>query len=78
PVTALVLLASIIVGAVTLLGENLQAMSWLTFLQFRIVGEYIQFTPLADSLASGQWWRLITPMLIHFGILHLAMNGMWY
>jgi len=78
PLTALVLLASIIVGAVTLLGENLQAMSWLTFLQLRIVGEYIQFTPLADSLAAGQWWRLVTPMLIHFGILHLAMNGMWY
>ncbi|KGE67927.1 MULTISPECIES: rhomboid family intramembrane serine protease [Pseudomonas] len=78
PLTALVLLASIIVGAVTLLGENLQAMSWLTFLQFRIIGEYIQFTPLADSLAAGQWWRLVTPMLIHFGILHLAMNGMWY
>jgi len=78
PLTALVLLASIIVGAVTLLGENLQAMSWLTFLQFRIVGEYIRFTPLADSLAAGQWWRLVTPMLIHFGILHLAMNGMWY
>lgn len=72
PLTALVLLASIIVGAVTLLGENLQAMSWLTFLQFRIVGEYIQFTPLADSLAAGQWWRLVTPMLIHFGILHLV------
>ena len=78
PVTALVLLASVIVGAITLLGENLQTMAWLTFLPFRILGEYIQFTPLADSLASGQWWRLVTPMLIHFGMLHLAMNGMWY
>ncbi len=78
PVTALVLLLSIIVGAVTLLGDNLQAMSWLTFLPFSVAGEYIRFTPLTDSLASGQWWRLVTPMLIHFGILHLAMNGMWY
>ena len=76
--TAAVLLLSLIVGAVTLLGENLDTMRWLTFLDFRVVGEYIHFTPLADSLAAGQWWRLVTPMLIHFGILHLAMNGMWY
>ncbi|MEN4947489.1 rhomboid family intramembrane serine protease [Pseudomonas proteolytica] len=78
PLTATVLLLSLIVGAVTMLGDNLQAMSWLTFLSFHVAGEYLYFTPLADSLAAGQWWRLVTPMLIHFGILHLAMNGMWY
>ncbi|KKA08817.1 peptidase S54 [Pseudomonas ogarae] len=78
PVTALVLLLSLIVSAVTLLGDNLETLRWLTFLEFRIVGDYIQFTPLADSLAAGQWWRLVTPMLIHFGFLHIAMNGMWY
>ncbi|WP_223507494.1 rhomboid family intramembrane serine protease [Pseudomonas sp. GL-RE-29] len=76
--TTLVLLLTIIVGAVTLLGDNLDTMRWLTFLDYRVVGEYIHFVPLSDSLAAGQWWRLVTPMLIHFGILHLAMNGMWY
>ncbi|AZD02072.1 rhomboid family intramembrane serine protease [Pseudomonas chlororaphis] len=78
PATALILLLSLIVGALTLLGENLGPLRWLTFLEFRVVGDYIQFTPLADSLAAGQWWRLVTPMLIHFGFLHIAMNGMWY
>ncbi len=78
PVTAAVLLAALIVGALTLLGDNLASMHWLTFLDFRIQGDYIQFRPLAESLAAGQWWRLVTPMLLHFGILHIAMNGMWY
>lgn len=78
PMTALVLLLSVLVGAVTLLGDNLDTLHWFTFLEFRVAGEYIHFTPLADSLAAGQWWRLMTPMLIHFGFLHLAMNGMWY
>lgn len=78
PITGLVLLLTLIVGAVTLLGDNLETLRWLTFLEFRVVGEYIQFTPLADSLAAGQWWRLVTPMLVHFGFLHIAMNGMWY
>ncbi|MBB3238683.1 GlpG protein [Pseudomonas sp. Tn43] len=76
--TAFVLLLTLIVAMVTLLGDNLETIRWLTFLDFRVVGEYIHFTPLADSLAAGQWWRLVTPMLIHFGILHLAMNAMWY
>ncbi|NWL20773.1 rhomboid family intramembrane serine protease [Pseudomonas umsongensis] len=76
--TAAVLLLSLVVGALTLLGDNLSTLRWLTFLDFRVVGEYIHFVPLADSLAAGQWWRLVTPMLIHFGFLHLAMNGMWY
>lgn len=76
--TGFILLLSLIVGGLTFLGDNLETMRWLTFLDFRVIGDYIHFTPLADSLAAGQWWRLFTPMLIHFGILHLAMNGMWY
>lgn len=78
PATALILLLSLVVAGLTLLGENLDTLRWLTFLEFRVVGDYLQFTPLADSLAAGQWWRLVTPMLIHFGFLHIAMNGMWY
>lgn len=78
PVTALILLLSLAVCGITLLGDNLQTLGWFTFLEFRVVGDYIQFSSLADSLAAGQWWRLVTPMLIHFGILHIAMNGMWY
>lgn len=78
PVTALVLLATFIVFAVTLAGENFSTIRWLSFVDFRIDGERIYLTYLDATLGSGQWWRLITPMLIHFGWLHLAMNSLWY
>jgi len=76
--TAAVLLLTLLVAAVTLLGDNLGSLHWLSFQDFRIQGDYLLFTPLSDSLAAGQWWRLVTPMLVHFGVLHLAMNAMWY
>lgn len=77
-VTATVLVLCLIVAGLTRLGDNLNAISWFTFLDFRVQGEYLHFTPLAQGLADGQWWRLVSPMLLHFGVLHLAMNGLWY
>jgi GlpG protein len=78
PVTAAVLMICLLVGGLTWLGDNLETLRWLTFLDFRTDTQNIYFLPLAHSLDAGQWWRLVTPMFIHFGILHLAMNAMWY
>jgi len=76
--TAAVLLLCLLVAGLTGLGENLETLRWLTFVDFHVNGDYLYFTPLEVSLQAGQWWRLLSPMLIHFGILHLAMNGLWY
>jgi GlpG protein len=76
--TAVVLALTFIAAAITLLGDNLATVSWLSFVDYRVQGEYIYFGDLSSTVASGQWWRLLTPMLIHFGFLHLAMNTLWY
>ena len=78
PLTATMLLLTLVMAAVTLLGDNFAAIRWLNFSDFHIEGEYAYFATLEQTLASNQWWRLITPIFVHFGFLHLAMNSMWY
>ncbi|MGY4523384.1 rhomboid family intramembrane serine protease [Pseudomonas sp. TE21394] len=77
-VTTITLLLCFIVAGLTGLGDNFTTISWFTFLDFRVQGDYLYFNPLAQGLAEGQWWRLVSPMLLHFGVLHLAMNSLWY
>ena len=78
PITAGVLIACLFVGLITQLGGDLEMVRWFTFNDFKIQGDYVYFVPLEYGLEQGQWWRLFSPMLLHFGFLHLAMNMLWY
>ncbi len=78
PITAAVLIACLLVGLITQLGGDLEMVRWFTFNDFKIQGDYVYFVPLEYGLEQGQWWRLFSPMLLHFGFLHLAMNMLWY
>lgn len=40
------------------------------------IGVLVHYGAKINGLvAQGQWWRLITPMFLHVGLLHIAMNG---
>lgn len=78
PLTTAMLLLTLLVALLSFGGSNYEVVGWLSFQGFQIQGHYIYFQPWLETLHSGQWWRLFSPMLIHFGPLHLAMNALWY
>ena len=49
----------------------------VSFTPLAIEGREIISLPLSETLSSGQWWRLITPILLHFGWMHLVFNLLW-
>jgi GlpG protein len=51
---------------------------WLSITAVQTQGNYVVFhpQPLHDVI-RGQIWRLITPIFLHFDILHILFNMMW-
>ena len=80
PLTMALLLLSILLFPVTSgLGSDVAGslFSWMTFLRFEIVAHSVYFDTLAETLNSHQYWRLLTPMFIHFGWMHIVFNMLW-
>lgn len=80
PLTVTLIVANILCFPVTMGVDEGHFTEWLralTLLDFSVMGDRLYFANLDYTLDSGQLWRLVTPMLLHFGWMHIVFNLLW-
>jgi len=67
------IVGSVIVAVLSRLGDDDGFISQLTYASYELSGGYVRWHGIEDIL-SGEAWRIVTPIFVHYGAIHLIFN----
>ncbi len=74
--TMVILGVCIVAGLLTQFGKNDEWVGWLLISNYTLV-DPARFWLSLKEVATGEVWRLFTPVFLHFSIWHLLFNVLW-
>lgn len=75
-VTAGLIVICVVVFFLTGMGKNMEVVRLFTFTPLVPVRGGLAFGDVS-AIWTGQPWRLVTPMFLHFGFMHIFFNMWW-
>ena len=77
PVTVTLIALSVLATLLINFGADANWLGRFSFAPFDIRGNEIYYSNLTELLASGQYWRFLSPIFLHFSLLHILFNLLW-
>ena len=73
PVTVLLVAVCVAIAVYSNLGSKDSVITELTIVPYEVQGRFIHYMPL-KRVWYQEPWRIVTPILIHFGVMHILFD----
>ena len=77
PLTFSLIFICVVVFLFMKLGEDASAVRKLFYSDYEVTGTLWQRITSVPELRAGELWRLVTPIFLHFSVIHILFNMMW-